>query len=342
MALNHFKIARGLTLASQTSAPTSPVNGDVYFDGTLGFQFRQGAAWVTHATLTGTETLTNKTLTAPTISGGTHTAITSFSLRDTSAAQDVTVTATSSTALTAGRTLTLDMVNAARSVKLQGNIDLGGTLTTASSLTTSGANALTLTTTATTNATIPAGTITLVDLSTTQTFTGVKTFAANSETVGRTNGNTITQTNVGGYYTADVTANATTTAIATFVDANATLTLPAGAYLVGYHVTVQTTRPITGASASVYGEVRLTNSTNTLVGGTRAFVGADATVGSEIQSQDTVVRQAILSLTAASTDFKLRVQATVATANGDITILKNGTIAGASANDAYIWALRIG
>lgn len=40
-------------------------------------------------------------------------------------------------------------------------IDLGGDLTTAGSFTTSGANALTLTTTATTNATIPSGTVTL-------------------------------------------------------------------------------------------------------------------------------------------------------------------------------------
>jgi hypothetical protein len=109
--------------------------------------------------------------TAPAIAGGTHTGLTSLGIRDTSAAFDVTIAATSSTALTAGRSLTLDLINAARTVKLNGNIDLGGNLTTASSLTTAGAFALTLTTTNTTNATIPSGTVTLVDLATSQALT---------------------------------------------------------------------------------------------------------------------------------------------------------------------------
>lgn len=65
-----------------------------------------------------TQTLTNKTLTAPTINGGTATALTGFSLRDTSAAYNVTVTATSSTVLTAARTLTVDLDNANRTLKL--------------------------------------------------------------------------------------------------------------------------------------------------------------------------------------------------------------------------------
>lgn len=124
------------------------------------------------------QTLTNKTLTAPTINGGTHTSITSFSLRDTSAAFDVTLTATSSTALTANRTLTLDMVNAARSVKLAGNIDIAGNLTLASSFTTSGANALTLTTTGATNVTLPT-TGTLATLAGTETLTN-KTLSTGS------------------------------------------------------------------------------------------------------------------------------------------------------------------
>ena len=96
-----------------------------------------------------TDTLTNKTLTSPTINGGTHTAITNLAVRDTSAAFDVTLAATSSTALTAGRTLTLDMVNAARTVKLAGNIDLSNNFTT------SGAFGVTLTATALTSVTLP-------------------------------------------------------------------------------------------------------------------------------------------------------------------------------------------
>src|SRR3989344_1262948 len=87
--------------------------------------------------------------TAPTIAGGSITGLTGLAIRDTSAAYDVTIAATSSTALTAGRTLTLDLVNAARTVKLSGN------LTLASDFITSGANSLTLTTTGATDVTLP-------------------------------------------------------------------------------------------------------------------------------------------------------------------------------------------
>jgi hypothetical protein len=80
----------------------------------------------TLATLAGTETFTNKTLTTPDINGGTADSLTSLSVRDTSAAYDVTIAAVSSTTLTAGRTLTLDMVNAARTIKLAGNLDIAG------------------------------------------------------------------------------------------------------------------------------------------------------------------------------------------------------------------------
>jgi hypothetical protein len=124
----------------------------------------------TLATLAGSETFTNKTLTSPTINGGAASALTTLAVRDTSAAFDVTIAAASSTALTAGRTLTLDMVNAARTIKLQGNLDIGGTITTAAAFTTSGANALTLTTTGATNVTLPT-TGTLATLAGSETFT---------------------------------------------------------------------------------------------------------------------------------------------------------------------------
>lgn len=96
-----------------------------------------------------TQTLTNKTLTSPDINAGTADSLTSLSIRDTSAAYDVTIAATSSTTLTAGRTLTLDVVNAARTIKLGGNI------TTAGAFITSGAYGVTLTATGTTNVTLP-------------------------------------------------------------------------------------------------------------------------------------------------------------------------------------------
>jgi hypothetical protein len=93
--------------------------------------------------------------TAPAILGGTHTGLTSLGVRDTSAAFDVTLAATSSVALTAGRALTVDIENASRTIALGGNIDI------ANNLTTSGNFPLTLTTTATTNVTFPSGTVTL-------------------------------------------------------------------------------------------------------------------------------------------------------------------------------------
>ena len=98
---------------------------------------------------TTSQTLTNKTLTSPTINGGSSTALTSFSLRDTSAAFNVILAATSSVTLTANRTLTLDLANAARTISLSGN------LTLANNLITSGNFSLTLNTTGTTNITFP-------------------------------------------------------------------------------------------------------------------------------------------------------------------------------------------
>lgn len=87
--------------------------------------------------------------TSPTITGGAHTALTSLGIRDTSAAFDVTIAATSSTALTAGRTLTIDMVNAARTLKLAGNLDIAGNVIHA------GAFSVTMTATAATTVTLP-------------------------------------------------------------------------------------------------------------------------------------------------------------------------------------------
>lgn len=118
----------------------------------------------TIVTETGTQTLTNKTITAPDINGGTSDSHTSLSIRDTSAAFDVTLAAVSSSALSAGRTLTLDVINAARSIKLAGNIDIAGNLIT------SGANALTFTTTGTTGVTLPT-TGTVATLAGTEAFT---------------------------------------------------------------------------------------------------------------------------------------------------------------------------
>lgn len=157
--------------------------------------------------------------TGPTISGGSHTSLTSFSLRDTSAAFDVTITATNSTALTAGRTLTLDMVNAARTVKLAGNIDL------AANFTTSGANALTLTTTGSTNVTLPT-TGTLATLAGSESLTNKKLGSLTSNGFVKTSG---------GDGTLSVDTSTYETASSTKTFTNTTLDADAGT---GNHVTI--------------------------------------------------------------------------------------------------------
>ena len=102
------------------------------------------------ASLTGTETLANKTLTTPTIntptvSGGSITDVTTFGLRDTTTTTFETrlVSNNASPVLTADRTLTLDVNNANRTLSLTGN------------LLTVGGNSLTLTTSGTTDVTFP-------------------------------------------------------------------------------------------------------------------------------------------------------------------------------------------
>ena len=114
-------------------------------------------------------TITSPTTTGGTHVGGTHTAITSLGIRSTgTGAFDLILANTEN--LTADRTLTLTLNNAARTVSLAGN------LTTAAAFTTSGANSLTLTTTGSTNVTLPT-TGTLATLAGSETFTN-KTLTA--------------------------------------------------------------------------------------------------------------------------------------------------------------------
>jgi hypothetical protein len=157
-----------LTLPTSSDTLVGKATSDTFTNKTYdtagtGNVFKINGTSITDKTGTGKAVLD----TSPTISG-TSTSITNvgtFALRDTSAAYDVTITATSSTTLTAARTLTLDLVNSSRTFKLGGNV------TTAANFTTSGANALTLTTTATTNATLPSGTVTLVATDSTDVLT---------------------------------------------------------------------------------------------------------------------------------------------------------------------------
>lgn len=134
-------------------------------------------------TLTGIQTLTNKTLTSPaintpTITGGTATALTGLAVRNAgTGAFDATIAHNGT--LTAGRTLTINLNDAARTLSFAGN------LTLAAALTTSGANALTLTTTGSTNVTLPtSGTL----ATTTQALAEIICMAASDETTALTTG----------------------------------------------------------------------------------------------------------------------------------------------------------
>jgi hypothetical protein len=164
----------------------------------------------TLATLAGTETFTNKTLTTPDINGGTADSLTSLSVRDTSAAYDITIAAVSSVTLTAGRTLTLDLENAARTISLGGNIDIAGNVTHA------GAYTQTFTATANTSVTLPT-TGTLATLAGTETFTN-KTLTSPTVT-----GGTINNTVIGG----------STAAAGSFTTINASSTITAQGNITG-------------------------------------------------------------------------------------------------------------
>ena len=114
-----------------------------------------------------TDVLNNKSMNSPVINGGLISALTGFSLRDTSAAFNLTFTATSSPALSANRALTINVNNADRTFSLAGNVTFAG------------AFAQTITATATTNSTLPAGTHTLAGLDVAQNFSALQGLIGN-------------------------------------------------------------------------------------------------------------------------------------------------------------------
>jgi hypothetical protein len=145
--------------------------------GTIGNVFVHGASNILQEFTVSGSGSTLAMNTAPAITGGSHVAITSLGIRSTGpGAFDMTVA--NSESLTAGRTLTITLNDAARTINLSGN------LTLANAFSTVGGQALTLTTTTATNVTMPAsGTGTLATLAGTEALTN-KTYNGNAWTAG--------------------------------------------------------------------------------------------------------------------------------------------------------------
>lgn len=108
-----IKIGSNLTVASDPGAVTGALKSNS--TGT----FAQAAASDLSNGSSGSGAVclvTSCSMTTPIVAGGSITGLTTFALRDTSAAFDVTLAATSSSALSAGRTLTFNMGNVAHTL----------------------------------------------------------------------------------------------------------------------------------------------------------------------------------------------------------------------------------
>jgi hypothetical protein len=144
LTFQQFDVISALSAARGGTGVTSLTSGRVLVgNGTGAVDLTKVAPAGDFVGTTDIQTLTNKTLTTPTIDGAT------LSLDDTGSAFILNVTSNSSAALTADRTFTFDVNNADRTIDISGNI------TTAADFITSGANSLTFTTTGVTNVTLP-------------------------------------------------------------------------------------------------------------------------------------------------------------------------------------------
>lgn len=162
----------GAACTISASAGTITVGTTAIASGTSGRVLFNNGALLGEYPISGTGSVVLNT--APSISGGSYTAIASLGIRSSgSGAFDMTIA--NSENLTVGRTLTLTLNDAARTLALAGNVNFGAAFTT-------GANALTLSTTGGTNVTLPVSG-TLATLAGTEALTN-KTVNGNTITAG--------------------------------------------------------------------------------------------------------------------------------------------------------------
>jgi hypothetical protein len=271
---------------------------------------------------------TSPTIGTPTITGGTLSAITTLGIRDTSAAFDVTVGATSSVTLTAGRALTIDVQNAARTIALGGNISLAGTLTTAGAFTTSGAFGVTLTATATTALTLPT-TGTLATLAGSETLTN-KTLSTgstwNGNTVGVAYGGTGTTTgSITGTGALTFTSGGTNTNVNLVPNGTGTVDV-AGFRITSLGTPTQTTDAVTkGYVDSVKQALDIKDSVRVATTGNLTATASGAGLGKTLTNSGTQAAITIDSIVLISGDRVLVKDQTTGADNGIYTVTTVGT-----------------
>lgn len=191
-------ISNGAGTTNKTiSIGTSSTGGTTAI--TLGSSSGATSTITLNGAITTSSTINKVTITAPTTSA-ILTLITGSTLATSTAASLTLGLSSAATTVATIPSGTVTLVDLASTQALTGKTISGltvstttGTLTIpAATIAFSGANNLTITTTAVTAATLPSGTITLQDLSTAQTITGVKTFSTAPVISTITNTGTIT------------------------------------------------------------------------------------------------------------------------------------------------------